>query len=116
MSLEDAVQRSIHGRWTEVFDLVQDGSDGSTPAHSRRPAPDRPGALLDPGMMEHLGGAIPPDKSRETFLRQIDPAKADTTWGRVIVKDGVDVGTLVLWKNDHDEPASEIRGVIESGP
>jgi RimJ/RimL family protein N-acetyltransferase len=69
-------------------------------------------ALLDPGMMEHLGGAIPPEKSRETFLRQTDPAKADTTWARVIVEDGVDVGTLVLWKNDHEDPASEMGWMV----
>src|SRR5919106_2975124 len=61
-------------------------------------------ALLDPGMMEHLGGAIPPEKSRKTFLRQTDPATADTTWARVIVDDGVDVGTLVLWKERPRRP------------
>jgi RimJ/RimL family protein N-acetyltransferase len=68
-------------------------------------------ALLDPQMMEHLGGAIPAEKSRETFLRQTDPAKADTTWARVIVEDGVDVGTLALWKNDHDA-SSEMGWMI----
>jgi hypothetical protein len=63
-------------------------------------------------MMEHLGGAIPGEKSRETFLRQTDPAKADTTWARVIVEDGVDVGTLALWKNDHDDPSSEMGWMV----
>jgi RimJ/RimL family protein N-acetyltransferase len=69
-------------------------------------------ALLDPGMMEHLGGPIPPEKSRETFLRQVDPAKADITWARVIVEDGEDVGTLALWKDDPDAQVSEMGWMV----
>jgi RimJ/RimL family protein N-acetyltransferase len=69
-------------------------------------------ALLDPRMMEHLGGVISAKKSYETFLRQTDPTKADTTWARVIVEDGVDVGTLALWKNDHDDPSSEMGWMV----
>jgi RimJ/RimL family protein N-acetyltransferase len=69
-------------------------------------------ALLDPRMMEHLGGVISAKKSYQTFLRQTDPTKADTTWARVIVEDGVDVGTLALWKNDHDDPSSEMGWMV----
>lgn len=69
-------------------------------------------ALLDPGMMEHLGGAISKEKSHETFLRQIDPMKADTTWARVIVEDGEEVGTLVLWKHEGEDPVVEIGWMV----
>jgi RimJ/RimL family protein N-acetyltransferase len=69
-------------------------------------------ALLDSAMMEHLGGAISPEESRDTFLRQTDPATADTTWARVIVEDDADVGTLALWKNDHAAPASEMGWMV----